>query len=96
LAGKNPSSINGIPAGKPIPKTPPDPHPVADRNSPINPQNAVIDLAAMSPKRFSQTLELCGDKALKLLLARECSKPGPKQDSGVIAKLYKELKRRGA
>jgi len=55
-----------------------------------------MNLGALSPKQFSETLDRCDDKTLKILLTRELSKPGPKQNDGVDSKLYKELKKRGA
>jgi hypothetical protein len=94
---------HGLPPGgkEPIPKLPPPAPSNPDPSRPGSPGTNKslapdLNLAGMSPRRFAETLELCDNKTLKILLARETGKPGPEQDAGVIAKLYKELKKRGA
>jgi hypothetical protein len=49
----------------------------------------------MPPATFEKFLSVRTSEELKLLLSRETGKLGPKQDAGVIAKLYKEIKKRG-
>jgi len=72
---------HGLPAGsQPIPKLPPPAPLNPDPSRPASPgtmQAPDFNLASISPKRFSETLELCDNKTLKILLSRECSKPGP-------------------
>lgn len=91
---------HGLPPGgkEPIPPAPQDPHPLLPgRHPPINPQNSgSLDFGHMSPKQFSEMLDRCDDKTLLALLARETAKLGAKQNDGVIAKLHKEFKKRGA
>src|SRR5271165_3846541 len=90
---------HGPPAGgKPIPKSPnspPTPNP--DPTAPGMPgvANRLAYLSAMSPRDFSDFLGGCGDKELKILLARETAKIGKEQDEHVVAKLYREIKKRG-
>lgn len=79
-----------LPAGgsKPIPPDRDDPQPNPDRG--VGPP----DLASMTPAAFGSFIQKCGNKELSILLARETSK-GRKQDSSVVGRLYRELKKRG-
>jgi len=79
---------HGPPAGtKPIPKTPPGPAP--------NPENSLLDLSKLPPSTFADVLARCENRTLKHLLSLETAKPGPKQDGSVVARLYREIKKRG-
>jgi hypothetical protein len=82
---------------KPIPKLPERPpvFPAPDQPPPKAPGEPAFNLAAMPPASFARFMSERTTPELKLLLSRETGKLGPKQDAGVVAKLYKELKRRG-
>src|SRR5262249_35994245 len=90
------------PAGgdKPVPKIPTNiPPPIPSPNPKINPNNGAtsptsVDLSGMAPGYFADFISHCDDKELQRLLSAETGKPGPKQDSGVVAKLYKEISKR--
>ena len=80
-----------VPAGgsKPIPPDTSDPQPNPDRG--VGPP----ELSSMTPAAFESFIQRCGNKELSILLGRETAK-GRKQDSSVVSRLYKEIKKRGA
>jgi len=88
---------HGPPAGtKPIPKTPPGPAPNPDPSRPGSPgTNSLLDLSKLPPSTFADVLARCENRTLKHLLSLETAKPGPKQDGSVVARLYREIKKRG-
>jgi len=79
------------PPARPVPKT--DPQPVANPAPPPIPK-AVLDLSEMPPASFDLLLSARTNAEIKLLLARETAK-GREQDSSVVGRLYRELKKRG-
>jgi len=85
--------------GPPIPKLPERP-PTADPSIPPPDPSppgmpAGMNLSDMSPKQFSEVLDRCNNQALVLLLSRETAKSAKQQDASVVARLYKEIKKRG-
>jgi hypothetical protein len=81
-------------AAEPIAKPPEKPPQLPGPTLPINPQNSGLNLSAMSPKRFAEFLSDRTGPELKLLLSRECGKPGKLKNDHVVAELYREIKRR--
>jgi hypothetical protein len=80
---------------KPVKREDEDPHPVfPGRTVPI-PKSA-FDLAAMSPAQLRQMLENTNDTDLLKMLSEETAKGRKTQDANLIARIYRELKRRGA
>jgi hypothetical protein len=86
---------SSLPAGNPVPKLPERP-PTADPSvpPPKAPGEPAFDLAAMSPKQFSEMLERTDDKTLLALLSRETGRIAKEQNPALVARLYREICRR--
>jgi hypothetical protein len=103
LLGHGPPKVDR-PAGgsQPVPKIFPQPQgPPGANPNPSKPgmpgtfsKASDFNLAGMSPKRFAEFLSDRTGPELKLLLSRECGKPGKLKNDSVVAELYKEIKRR--
>jgi hypothetical protein len=80
--------------GKPIPPDTSDPRPNPDRG--VGPPKSLVepDLGNLAPAAFADYISRCDNKALKILLARECSKSGKLKNDHLVGELYREIKKR--
>jgi hypothetical protein len=97
-AGSEPikKTDGGQPVSTPTKNRPPYGTEPVKKDYPRNPSLPanVPNRGSMSPKAFAEMLDRCDDKTLLSLLSAETGRPRKEYDSGLIAKLHKEIVKR--